>query len=107
MFRHFYKRLSYGLKTTLNGTGFKNIAIQDFAGGEIFNPTGNTVATLTFYVAPSVDDTFIAAYDSAGAAVTLTVASGKAYPIPAAVFGAGALQITGDVADTIHLTFKA
>lgn len=81
---------------------------QGSAGGEIYVPAGSSITTLTFHVARKPDGTYHAAYDGASspAAVTLTVAGGNAYPLPDAIFGAGAFKMVGDAAGSVSVTLK-
>lgn len=79
--------------------------------GRIYIPTGSTITTLTFYDQPHVkkgtdpasSDAYYTAMDSAGAAVTLTVAAAKSYPLPEGVATSPLLRITGDAAGSITI----
>lgn len=82
------------------------IPVADFASGEIFVPTGSTITTLTYHVAPAAGGTYIPAQDAAGAAVTQTVAAAKAYPIPAVIFGARSAKIVTNASGTVDVNLK-
>lgn len=82
------------------------IDISKYAWGEIYIPNGSAITTLTYYTAYP-NGTYFAAYDSAGAAVTQTVAADRSYPIPAAMFGASLIQIRANAAGTVHITLKS
>lgn len=88
----------------------QQIRFSEYSGGEIYVPTGSPITSLTFYVAPKFDGTYVAAYDSssmaAPAAIVLTVAAARAYPIPADLFGAGAILMVGNAAGTVYVTLK-
>lgn len=83
----------------------EEIPFGSYAGGEIFFGTTG-VSTLTWWVAEKMGGTYVAAYDEDGVAVTQTVSSSKAYPIPSALFGAAALKAVGDVAGTMAVSLK-
>ena len=92
-------------------TSAGNSAVLPFGGyasGRIYVPAGSSITTLTFYDAPYAEGTFIASYDDAGtpAAITLSVGAGKSYPIPAKLFGAGAIKMVGDAAGTVDVSLK-
>ncbi len=82
------------------------IDISKYAWGEVAIPTGSAITTLTYYIAmPS--GTLFAAYDSTGSAVAQTVAADRAYPIPAAVFGAAIIQIRASSAGNVKISLKS
>lgn len=81
------------------------ISIGDFVQGEIFIPTGSSITTLTYYVAPNSSGTYIAAQDGSGA-ITQTVAAAKAYQMPSALFGAAMIRIVGNAAGTVTINIK-
>ena len=87
------------------------IDFSEYAGGCIYVPTGSSLTSLTFHIAPKYDGTYLAAYDdsslSAPAAVVLTVSAAKAYPLPACLYGAGAFKMVGDTTGTVYVTLKA
>ena len=85
----------------------KEISLEQFAGGIVYIPTGETVVTLTYHTAPVACGTYLALYDEDGVAVTQTVSAAKAYAIPAAVWGCGFIKISGDAAATVDLYLKA
>lgn len=82
------------------------IDIARFAWGEIYIPTGSSITTLTYHVAPEMGGTYLPAQDSSGTAVTQTVGAAKAYPVPAAIWGAYAIRIVANAAGAISVSFK-
>jgi hypothetical protein len=98
--RHEEKALTTSAATTPE-TDFLGVA-----GGTVYIPTGSTITTLTYHAAPQPGGTFLALQDSSGAAVTQTVAAEKAYDMPAAVFGVGALKIVANAAGSVFLSLK-
>lgn len=90
--------------TTVSTTG----TVIDYSGcasGEVILPATAAV-TLTWYTCGTPDGTFIAAYDSAGAAVAQTVVQSRAYPFPVALLGCKYLKVTSDVAVTVDIVMK-
>lgn len=92
------------------------IDFEDFSGGQIHIPSGSSITTLTWFTAPAAVDavsaetkpgTFVAAQDSAGAAVTQTVSAAKSYPLPTVLFGAAYLQCRVNTNGSVDLTLKA
>lgn len=84
-----------------------SIPIEQYASGEIFIPTGSSITTLTWWAAPTSSGTFIAAQDASGSAVTQTVSGGKAYPMPAVLFGAGAVKAVTNAAGDAIVNLKS
>lgn len=82
------------------------IDITNFSSGEVVIPNSTTTVTLTYFVVQPAG-VYYTAYDSTPAAISQTVAANRAYPLPAAIFGAGAIQIRGNVAGTIGLILKS
>lgn len=72
----------------------------------IFVPTGSSITSLTFHAAPKSGGTFLPLYDTFGDAVVLTVAAGKAYPVPSACQGVGAIKMVGDAAGDVKVSFQ-
>ena len=89
-----------------------NTAVGTPAALEYANSRGGTISiasgltSLTFHVSPTVGGTYRAAYDEFNVAVTMTVVSPGAYPIPAALFGAGAIKIVSNAAADVDITLK-
>jgi len=106
--------IGYTCATT--ATNSDEIPFELIASGLIFVPSGQTVATLTFWCAPYnlIDEpgrgttkyTYVALYDSTLTAVTRSVSASKCIPFPDECFGAGGVRITGDVAATLDLSLK-
>jgi len=86
----------------------KEIPYSGYERGQVIIPAGSSITTLTWHVAEKVNGTFVPAYDSAAspAAVTQTVAAGRAYPIPAALAGAASLKAVGNVAGSVYVNLK-
>ena len=82
------------------------IPIADYASGEIFIPTGSTITSLPYHVAPAKGGTYLPAQDTSGSAVTQTVAATKAYPLPAVLFGARAMKIVTNADGAVILNLK-
>lgn len=82
------------------------IPFEECAGGMIFVPTGSALTSLTFHAADKPGGTFYPAYDADGNALTRTVAQTRAYPIPSALYGAGAIKIVGNDVGTVIVVKK-
>lgn len=93
------------LTTSLGSTAA--IGYDQYAGGSILVPGTSSITSLTWYGSDSPEGTFLPAQDSTGTAVTQAVAAGKAYPIPDALFGYGALKAVVDVAGPVLVTLKS
>ena len=80
----------------------------NFSKGQLTIPTGVTGVTLTFHANSKHGGELAPAQDGAGAAVTLTVAAAKSYPIPVALAGAHQVAIVSNVAgpETIEVLLK-
>ena len=108
-----------GLQTSQGATGFVEIPFGDFAGGKIYIPAGSPITTLTFYSAavatgrPKPDGTSTTApvytqcYDKTNAALSLTVAAGRNYPLPDELFADCVVQIVADQAGSVDVSLKA
>ncbi len=105
MIKHSKDLVSKALTTSEAST--PKIEIGEFSSGVVFIPAGETVVTLTFYAAPNSGGTHLPMYDSAGVAITLTVANTRCYPLPASIFGAANIKIVANVACTAHFSFKS
>lgn len=83
------------------------IQYHNSAGGSVFIPAAEAVATLTWF--GSYDgSTWFAAYNSAGTtAVTQAVDESRCYPIPDELFGLPFIQARGDVAGNIFISRKS
>lgn len=82
-----------------------NITISGYGSGTIAIPNGVSYVALTYYL--KIGGSYFAACDSAGMAITQVVAANKAYPMPAALFGAETIQIRADVAGSIRINLKS
>lgn len=65
------------------GTKTNAIAVGDFATGSFAIPSQFTGAAITFEGSNEDDGTFTPLYTAANAAVSITVAASRAYPLPA------------------------
>lgn len=80
-----------------------NLANCDVAHTEIYNsgrvlvPTGSAITTLTFYAAAELVGEYLQVFDTA-AAVSMTVAGGNTYQLPAAVLGYKYLKVKANAA---------
>jgi hypothetical protein len=84
----------------------------NYAGGRIIIPAGSSITSLTFYDADMLSankGTYGASYDSTAtpAAIVLTVAAGKSYPIPADLFGCAAFRMVSNANGLVLLSLKA
>lgn len=84
------------------------IPLTDFVGGTIFVPAGSALTAIALHVSDAKGGTFLPLYDDNGVAATLTVAAGRAYPLPRAAAGAAALKLVGNQAQAqiVSLTLK-
>lgn len=85
----------------------EEILYSEYTSGEVFVPTGSSITSLTFWAAPTPGGTYLPAQDYDGAAVVLTVAQTKSYPIPLCLIGCRALKVVGNVAGTIDVSLKS
>ena len=93
---------------------------EEFVGGMVYIPVGSPITLLTFYASPyqkssasmanTVADTptpvDYAIYTSGGVAVTLTVAAGQCYNLPADIFGAGRIKMIPNAAGSVEVSLK-
>jgi len=102
-----------GIAVTTDISTTNPVGFESCAGGMVYIPSGSSITSLTFYISPSDESTAanrLPAYDdssmSTPAAVVLTVAAGRAYPIPSCLFGCGAFWMVGNAAGTVYVTLK-
>lgn len=91
------------------------VDMSNFSGGFVF--IVDAITTLTYFVAAHLidpanpemkPDTRMAANDQNGVAITQTVSQNNAYQIPAALFGAGFVQIRANAGNAnVRLTLKS
>ena len=86
--------------------GSGTIRYDNAQSGMVYVPAGSSLTSLTWHASLFEEGPYIAADDSAGAALVQTVAAGQAHPIPAALQGAMFLRITGNVAGEVGYTLK-
>ena len=94
------------LAITASAATTAEIGYEGWASGMVYVPSGSSLTSLTWYVAPVSGGTYVAAQDGAGNAKTSTVSAGKAVPIPADLLGAGALKAVGNTTGTIDVSLK-
>ena len=87
------------------------IPFGNFAGGQVFVPTGSSITALTWYGSHD-GTTFLPIEDGAGNAVTSifssSAAAAKSCLIPAACFGCAFLKaVASGAAGTIYLSLKS
>lgn len=82
--------------------------ISKYSTGKVIVPTGSALTTLTFYAADQKDGTYVPIYNGT-TAVTLTVAAGRAYSLPADVMGFKWIKIVGSAvsADGVELILQS
>ena len=100
-------RLTLALTTNSATTG--EIADFDqYVAGRVHIPTGANSTTLTYYDSSDDGTTISEAWDDAAtpAVLTRTVAAGKSYPIPDALFAAERIRIKSDAAEDVVVVLK-
>lgn len=75
--------------------------MTSLASGMVFIPTGSSITSLTFHAAHTAGGTYHAVYDSAGTAVTKTVAATRCYPLPVSIYGCHSFKIVSDAAGDV------
>jgi len=73
-------------------------------GGLVIVPSGSSITSLTYYTAEKPGGTRVPLNTSAGVATVQTVAAGKAYDMPAEVYGCRVLYFKGNAAGSIFVT---
>lgn len=66
------------------------------ACGVFIVPEELTATSVSFKAAESLDGDFAAVYNSSNTLVSITVAAGRAYPLPSELAGAGAVKFVGN-----------
>ena len=83
------------------------IDYRGYAGGSFNVPSGSSITSVTWYAKSGcLGDVHKPAQDSAGAAVTQTVAADKGYPIPIALFGRAYIKPVVNASGTLYFDFK-
>ena len=95
-----------GTLTTSASTS-PELDISNYSSGEIFIPAASSITTLTYHVSSATGGTYYPAYDSAGSAVTQTVAASRGYAMPSSVFGAPAIRIVVNANGAVAITLKS
>ena len=95
---------SVALNTAVGTTG--EINYINYCGGTIHVPSSSSITSLTWHSSNEPGGTFVASYDKDGAAVTQTVAAGRSYPIPDALFGSRAIKAVADAAESVLVSLK-
>ena len=83
------------------------IDISGASMGAVIVPAASTITSLTYYVALNTGGAYVAAQDSAGAAIVQTVAADEAHPIPVGVFGASTMRVVADNAGSVGVCLKS
>lgn len=83
---------TYTLDSVLADT--PTIEYRQWSGGAFIIPSGSPITALTYYGAEKPTGTFTPIHNSAGTAVTQTVAASQAHPIPDACFAYPFLKVT-------------
>ena len=101
------KRVTLALTTDETTTG-EITDYDQYVGGRVHVPAGASSTTLTFYDSSDDGTTFHAAWDDAAtpAALARTVAAGRSYPIPDALFAAERIRIKSDAAEDVIVVLK-
>lgn len=102
------KAMSLHVNTALADT--TALSMAGYAGGRVYIPAGSSVTSLTFYDAPYAEGTFVASYDdttTTPVAIALTgLSAEKSYPIPAKMFGAGAIKMVSNADGVVDVCLK-
>lgn len=86
------------------------VRFEGAAGARVYIPSGSTITELTFYDAPKFTGDFLASYDDAATPVEVKLtglSAGRSYPVPAKMYGAGAIKMVGNAAGTVYLSRKS
>lgn len=98
---------SYDLTLEATADATPEIQVSEAKSGTVHLPTGSSITSLTYHAAPQIGGTYNPLHDSAGAAVTqTTLSANKAYQIPAAVFGSGAIKIAANAQGAVSISLK-
>jgi hypothetical protein len=82
------------------------IQYQNYAGGQVFVPTGSSITSLTWY--SSYDGiTYTAIYDGGGTSVTTTIVAAENCPIPDECFACPFLKAIDAAGGTIVVSLKS
>lgn len=84
----------------------ENLAYGAYSAGTIHVPSGSTITSLTYYAYDHQAQAYSALYTTAGAAVTQTVAAGRAYPIKDEAAGVRTLVLVADAAGSVTVDVK-
>jgi hypothetical protein len=72
----------------------------------VFVPSGSSITSLTFSASHERGGTYCAAY-SGSTAVSLTVAAGRCYVLPATLAGARFIKMVGNTSGTVYLSCQS
>lgn len=78
------------------------ITFKGYTKAIIAIPSGSSITSLTYYVAPKSDGTYVQLYNSGGA-VSTTVAADRAYQLPSELEGIGFLKIVPNADGNVDL----
>ena len=82
------------------------IPFADYAGGQVYVPTGSSITSLAWYSSPD-NATYTPVYDGLGNACSSTIAASENCPIPAACFACMFLKAVGNAAGIIAISLKS
>jgi hypothetical protein len=82
------------------------ICLSDIVVGEIRNPLGSSITTLTWYVGETESGNFSLATD-VGTGGQVSLAADRAMQLPTQLVGARYAKAVGDQAGTIYVSLKA
>ena len=81
------------------------IDYRSFAAGNFWLGSGIQASTWTLYGCDTFDGTYVALYDSAGNAVTITIGgASRSYPIPSACAGVPFIKISSNLDNDESIT---
>ncbi|MCA9366691.1 hypothetical protein KC887_00295 [Candidatus Kaiserbacteria bacterium] len=91
----------------------EQITVSGFTRGAVYVPTGSSLTSLTFHVAPhktprasatEPGDYLPLQKEDGSAAIAMTVEAGKAYPLPAEIAGVAFAKMVGNTSGMVTLT---
>lgn len=87
-------------------TASEAIPVDDVSSGSFSIPAAFTGTAVTFTGSDTADGTFVAIYNASNAAVSITVAINRAYPLPAECFGFKFIKIVSGSSEAAERTIK-
>lgn len=83
-----------------------SVDARTFAGGSVQIPVGSSITTLTFYADHDRAGVFGTLYDADGTAISLTVAAGRTYELPATIFNVPYFKMVGNTTGNVSVFLK-